>query len=324
MKLMMLIFTVFATTLTFASVPTEEGLLKNLNNAEVSGKYITVKAMIRSMPTSTVPIGAVAGAAAELTRPDFYKFIISIENPNVISFFQVAYSSAQMLNSQVKDVKYIPDLLGAMKKDKNQETSFFYGIYLMLTTNYSGGVEAFLEKSGVQLIKNKNILNGEKIKLLKAYRTYLATNKGKGDVNSPLNPVDPQNKAKTLELFRSNTFERSKNIELVKVENEFRWKVDWKNIKAYFTNEEKRFRLMEYSTGDSVMKIEATDYVLFNGVNELPKNILVKDPRGLLTTIQILALETRKNIDKKLTEQYEEAKKSISLTGDKTNYSFLF
>ncbi len=321
---MVFVFTVLTTTLSFASVPTEEGLLKNLNNAEVSGNYITVKAMIRSTPASVVSQNAVASAEADIAKPDYYKFIISMENSNVISFLQIAYTSAQMLNSQVRDVKYIPDLLGAIKKEKNQELSFFYSIYLMLTTNDSRGVEAFLEKSGVKLIKNKNILNIEKINLLKAYRAYLVNNKGKGDATSPLSPTDPQNRAKVLELFRSNTFVRSKNIELVKVENEFQWKVDWKNIKAYFSNEERRFRLMEYSTGDSSMKIEATDYLLFNGVNELPKNILVKDPSGILTIIQVLGLETRKSIDKKLTEQYEEAKKSLAITGDKTNYSFLF
>lgn len=324
MKLTLLIFIFLATTITQASVPTEEGLLKNLNNAEVLGKYITVRAMMRSAPAVVLSEGSSPGAEMEINKPDFYKFIISIENPNVISFFQVAYSSAQMLNSQILDVKYIPDLLAAIKKEKNQEISFFYSIYLMLTTNYSSGVEAFLEKSGVQIVKNVNILNAEKIKLLKAYKSYLVNNKGKGDATSPLNPTDPKNKSKVLELFRSNTFERLKNIELVKVENEFQWKVDWKNIKGYFTNEERRLRLMEYSTGNSTMKIEANNYVLFNGINELPKNITVKDTRGVLTTIQILGLETKKSIDKKLTEQYEEAKKSISPIAAKTNYSFLF
>lgn len=320
MKVMAVFFSLLLAMSVFAAVPTEEGLLKNLNNAGIPGNLITIKAMIHSANAPTT-----AGAAeTENFKTDFYKFVISIENPNIVSLFQVAYSSAQMLNSQIRDVKYIPDLLTAIKREKIPEKSIFYGIFMMLTTNRSQGVEAFLEKSGVQIVRNKNILNEEKMKLLKAYRSYLATNKGKGDLNSPLNPTDPQNKARVLELFRANTFQRSKNIELVKLENEFVWKVDWKNIRGYFTNEERRFRLMEYTGSESTVKIEATDYVLFNGTNELPKYVELKDSKGISTKIQIIGLDTKVNREKKLIERFEDAKKSVPPGHVEASYSFLF
>ncbi|MFA6237170.1 MAG: hypothetical protein WC635_07580 [Bacteriovorax sp.] len=319
MKVWAILFSLFLTINAIAAVPTEEGLLKNLNNAGIPGNLITIKAMINSV---TVP--AETGTETEMTKMDFYKFVISLENPNVISLLQVAYSNGQMLSSQIKDVKYIPDLVTAIKREVNPDRSLFYGILMMLTTNKSQGVEAFLEKSGVQIVRNKNILNEEKMKLLKAYRSYLATSKGKGDAASPLNPTDAQNKAKVLELFRANTFQRARNIELIKLENEFLWKVDWKNIKAYFTNEERRFRLIDYVNGDISVKIEANDYLLFNGTNELPKNMTVKDTKGLSNTIQIISLDTKGNREKKLSERFEEAKKSIPAGIIEANYSFLF
>lgn len=302
-----------------AAVPTEEGLLKNLNNAGIPGNLITVKAMIQSAlaPLST-------GTETEATKADYYKFVLSLENPNVVSLLQVAYTNSQMLPAQIKDVKYFPDLLNLIRREKNPDRSLFYGLFMMLTTNQSSGIEAFLEKSGVQIVRNKNILNEEKMRLLKAYRTYLANNKGKGDAASPLNPTDPQNKAKVLELFRANTFQRAKNIELVKLDNEFVWKVDWKNIKGYFTNEERRFRLIDYTSGDTLVKVEATDYILFNGTNELPKFINVKDSKGVATKIQILGLDTKTNREKKLVERYEEAKKLVPAGNPEVNYSFLF
>lgn len=319
MKVITFIFCLLLALPAIAAVPTEEGLLKNLNNAGIPGNLITVKAMLQSLP------GPVDTATeTEAPKADFYKFVLSLENPNSVSLFQVGYSDGQMLNSQIRSVKYIPDLLSAIKREKSPEKSLFYGLLMMLTTNRSQGVEAFLEKSGVQIVKNKNILNEDKMKLLKAYRTYLATNKGKGDASSPLNPVDPQNKAKVIELFRANTFERAKNIELVKIENEFLWKADWKNIKGYFTNEERRFRLMEYTNGENTLKVGATDYILFNGTNELPKFMTVKDVSGVTSKIQILGLDTKKNNEKKLTERYEEAKKSILSGTVEANYSFLF
>jgi hypothetical protein len=299
-----------------AAVPTEEGLLKNLNNAGIPGNLITIKAMVQGSTLGNVTEG-------DANKADFYKFVLSLENPNAISLLQVDYSNSQMLGSQIKDVKYIPDLLTAIKREKSIDRGMFYSVLMMLATNRSQGVETFLEKSGIQVVKNKNVLNEEKMKLLRSYRTYLANNKGKGEANSPLNPPDPQNKAKVIELFRANTFERSKNIELVKQDNEFMWKVDWKSVQAYFTNEERRLRKMEYVNGDLSTKLEANDYILFNGTNELPKFITFKDSKGQISKLQILGLDTKTNREKKLSERYEEAKKvAPSAAGE--NFSFLF
>ena len=320
MKILLSFVLLVASLALVAAVPTEEGLLRNLNNADIPGNMITVKAIIQN---TSPAIGAVA--ETEISKADYYKFVFSIENPNAVSLLQVTYSSSQMMNNQIKDVKYVPDLLSAIKKEKSPEKGMFYAVMMMLTTNQSAGVESFLEKGGVQIVRNKNILNEEKMKLLKTYRTYLANNKGKGDANSPLNPADPQNKAKVLELFRANTFQRSKNVELVKNDNEFLWKADWKTVKGYFSNEERRLRVMEFGSGDSLMKLEANEYVLFNGTNELPKFILFRDLKGQSAKLQVLSLETKKNHEKKLSERFEEAKKNVQTTKvGETNYSFLF
>jgi hypothetical protein len=319
MKFLAILVSVFTITTSLnvsAAVPTEEGLLKNLNNAGIPGNLITIKAMVQGSSPGNV-------AEADASKSDYYKFVLSIENPNVISLFQVAYSNGQMQNTQIKDVKYIPDLVAAIKRDKSPDRALFYAALVTLSTNKPNGMEAFLEKSGVQIVKNKNLLNEDKMKLLRAYRTYLANNKGKGEANSPLNPPDPQNKAKVVELFRANTFERSKNIELAKVDNEFMWKVDWKSTQAYFSNEERRLRRLEFTNGEFSTKLEANEYVMFNGTNELPKFISLKDSKGQTGKMQILGLDTKTNREKKLSERYEEAKKAAPSSASE-NYSFLY
>ena len=290
-----------------ASVPTEEGLLKNLNNADLPGQFITVKMMVQSL--------------TETDKTQYLKLQLSLDNPNAIGLLQTTYSNGQMLTSQIKNVKYFPDLLTQIKREKSAEKSLFYGVVMMLTTNTSSGVEAFLEKNGVSVVKNKTILNEDKIKLLRAYRSHLVNNKGKGEAGSPLNPEDPKNKEKVLELFRSNTFKRAKNIELVKKDNEFMWKVDWKSAQGYFSNEERQFRAIDYNTPDTQIKVEASNYLLFNGTNELPKFFNVKDSAGQLYKIQTLSLDIKK-ADKRLSESYEELKKAPAQ--NEAPYSFLF
>lgn len=310
MKLLAFLFFFIFSTKIIAAVPTEEGLLKNLNNAGIPGNLITIKAMVQ-------------GPEVDGAKTDYYRFQISLENPAVVSLLQVAYSNGQMLNSQMKDVKFIPDMVTAIKRDKSVERGLFYAALMMLSTNKSNGMEAFLEKNGVQIVRNKNILNEEKMKLLRAYRTYLANNKGKGDANSPLNPADPQNKAKVLELFRANTFERAKNIELTKIENEFVWKVDWKSTQGYFTNEDRRLRRLDYTNADVNVRMDTSEYILFNGTNELPKFIFIKDAKGQTSKMQILGLDTKTNREKKLAERYDELKKALT-TPSPENYPFLY
>jgi hypothetical protein len=290
-----------------ASVPTEEGLLRNLNNADLPGQFITVKTMVQSL--------------TEAEKIDYVRFQISVDNPNTVALLQTTYSNGQMLNSQIKSVKYFPDLLTQIKREKTPEKSLFYSVLMMLTTNRSAGMEAFLEKNGVSVVKNKTILNEDKMKLLRAYRSHLVNNKGRGDAGSPLNPDDPKNKEKILDLFRSNTFKRAKNIELVKKDNEFMWKVDWKSAQGFFSNEERQFRAIDYSTSDMQIKVEANSYLLFNGTNELPKFMNIKDGNGQLYKIQILGLDIKRT-DKRLADSYEELKKAPGQSD--VGYSFLF
>jgi hypothetical protein len=257
----------------------------------------------------------------EQDKTEYIKLQLSLDSPNSITALQTIYSNGQMLNSQVKSVEYIPDLLAQIKREKSPEKSMFYAVLMMLTTNRSQGVEAFLEKNGIGIVKNKTILNEDKMRLLRAYRSHLVNNKGRGDTGSPLNPEDPKNKEKVLDLFRSNTYKRAKNIELVKKDNEFMWKVDWKSAQGYFSNEERQFRALDYSNGDSQIKLEASNYLLFNGTNELPKFMNLKDSKGALYKVQTLGLDIKRN-DKRLADSYEELKKNPNLE-DTTN-SFLF
>ena len=308
MKLISKLLVVFSFSfMSHASVPTEEGLLRNLNNADLPGQFITVKTMIQSL--------------TETDKIDYVKFQLALGGPTVVALLQTTYSNGQMLNSQIKGVKYFPDLLAQIKREKNPEKSLFYGVLMMLTTNRSQGMEAFLEKNGVEVVKNKNILNEEKMVLLRAYRSFLVNSKGKGDAGSPLNPEDIKNKEKILELFRSNTFQRAKNIELVKKDNEFMWKVDWKSAQGFFSNENRQFRAIDYNTSDMQIKIEASNYLMFNGTNELPKFMNIKDSLGQLHKIQTLGMDVKRS-DQRLVESYEEIKKTPAQSD--TSFSFLY
>jgi hypothetical protein len=263
------IFTLLQTT--FAAVPTEEGLLKNLNNPTPNGKIVTIKMAIQ-----------------HATKNEFLKIVFLLDKPNVIGLAQITYSDSQMQPSQIIDVKFVSDLPTALAKETVPEKNLFYATLLMLATNRPIGMEIFLEKNGVRITKNKSLMNEDKMNLLKSYRTYLTNNKGKGELESPLNPTDAEAKAKIITLFKSNTYGKSKNIELVKTGSQFFWKADWQSLQAIFTNEERRLKRLEYKNLEAEYSLEANDYTSFNGQNELPKLIEIKNNKGMESKIQIL------------------------------------
>ena len=282
-----------------ASVPTEEGLLKNLNNSEIPGSFITLKLMANSI--------------LEPEKLEYIKLNYQSDNSGPISVTQSVYSNSQMLPSQLKSAKHVPDVVAFLRKEKQPERHIFNSILIMLLTNRSAAFESFLEQNGVSVIKNKSLLNEEKIKLLRQYRAHLINSKGRGDAGSPLNPDDPKAKERVLELFRANSFKRSRNIELTKKDGEFMWKVDWKVAQVFFTNEERRFRMINYSTSDLKIRLEASQYLMFNGINETPKYLNLIDSAGVNYKIQTLSLEIKK-VDKKPIEYFEEYKKVPNLT----------
>jgi hypothetical protein len=254
---------------------------------------------------------------------EYIKIIFFVEKSGVIGAFQITYGDSQMQSSQIHDVKYIADLPKALTQEISPEKSLFYGALLMLATNHPDGMEAFIEKNGVKFNRNKTQVNEEKLALLKSYKEYLVNTKGKGkgEAESPLNPPDPEERTKVIALFKSNTYTRSPNVELIKIGSEFFWKADWKNLQGLFTNEERRLKKFDYKNQDGEYSLEVSEFTLFNGINELPKFIEIKSEKGLNTKIQIIAEE----VGNKKEKDFEELKKKAAGKKDtKETLGFLF
>ena len=270
-KLLCIIISLNILQAVLAAVPTEEGLLKNLNNPAPNGNMVTIKMAAQN---------------------DFYKLVFYIEKNGVIGLVQVTYSDSQMQNSQIKNVKFFPDFAKVLSLETSPEKSLFYGAMMMLATNRPIGMEIFLNKNGVKVAKNRELMNEEKIALLKSYKSYLANSKGKGESDSPLNPSNPEERTKAISLFKSNTYTRSRNISLIKEGSDFYWKADWQSVQGIFSNEERRLKRFDYK----------------NQEGELPKNIEVKNDKGLSVKVQILGEEVSFKKDK----DFEDFKKKIS------------
>lgn len=297
-------------TSSMAAIPTEEGLLKNLNNPAPQNGQTIVKLKVTKMDESK--------------SESFYRLTFSNENPNALQLLQQKFASAQMSATQLRNQKIEMDLFSKIKRDAISEASVFYSTLGFLLFNKGLGLEIIVEKSGGSVIKTKSQYNEEKMRLLRQYKSYLATTKSKTMNDSPLNPPDPKEKQRVQDLFRSNSLRTSPNVKLTKMGSEFVWHADWKNVHGYFSNEERRLRVLDVSAMDTSVKIELDQYGILNGVNEFPKNMALASRDGVVYRIQVLGVESRASKEKPLTTKFEEAKKNLDPNNKEETEVFLF
>lgn len=311
MKKIVVVFCLCFVAVSFAAIPTEEGLLKNLNNSapQVGQTILRLK---------------VSGNDG-LKIDAYYKLILSNENPNAIQVLQLKYAGSQMSASQLKDVKYDADLFARIKKEVVSEKTIFYSALSFLVFNKGLGLETIIDKTGGAVLKTRGLYNEEKMRLLRQYKGYLANSKSKSDSDSPLNPADAKDKQRVQELFRANSLRSSPNVKLAKIGSSFMWHADWKNVQAYFSNEERRLKNLEITNSESTIKLELDQYGILNGINEFPKTLVLQGKDGIVYKVQVLGVESKVSKEKTLVAKYEEAKKitEASLSKEDTE-NFLF
>lgn len=294
-----------------AAIPTEEGLLKNLNNSAAQVGQTIVRFKVISNDESK--------------GDSFYRVTLSNENPNAIQVLQQKYTGAQMSVTQLKDVKYEADLFSRVKRDMVNERTVFYSTLGFLVFNKGAGLESIIEKTGGSILRTRAQYNDEKMRLLRQYKGYLSNSKSKGDADSPLNPQDPKEKQRVQELFRSNSLRPSPNVKLAKMGANFMWHADWKNVHGYFTNEERRLRILEITASDSPLKMELDQYGILNGINEFPKTMAIQTKDGIVYRIQVLGVESKTAKEKPILTKFDELRKVMETNPNKEETeAFLF
>ncbi len=291
---------------THSSIPTEEGLLKNLHNNPPYDGQVAIKIKV-----STV----------EPNEESFYKIIIGLENPLITSLLVMRYDKPSMKEAQLKSIKFYPDLLSSIKKELVQHRSLFLSSLMFLIHNRGAGFESIIEKTGGNIIRTKQLYDDDKMKLLKSYKAHLVKNPGSRETNSPLNPEDQTQKEKVQSLFRSNSLKNSPNIQLVKLGNDFFWQYNQKSLIAHFTNEERRLKFLELNTSDFSSKIEFESYGILNGTNEFPRGIIQVLDGQNFKKIQILGVENLPKKEKSLFKKDEELRKYLAQPGEDKSLS---
>ncbi len=303
----------------FGAIPTVEGLFRNINNKDIEGSIIIVNFQIKKvqkkLDPSEVTSHAVKQEHLEILEKEkqtvrYIKVFLSIENPKRIEYLKIEFDDISMNHTSIQKISYFPNILEEMSKDQSVERRLFISILNMLTLNDSRGISAFLSRYNTNYQSNKMSINEKKKLLLSQYKQYLEKineNKElKEEIQSPLKSEDLEKKEKIDEVLQGSMYVKSKNVFLYKEKKKFFWKVQLDSITALFDNESLKLKRVMFQSGGGAIKMYFGEYILFDGIHELPKVIYFKDLLEKSFQIRVSRYKVISKLSKSIEKRYKE------------------
>jgi hypothetical protein len=271
MKMMKLVILAFALNIcsVFAALPTVEGLFRNGANADVAGDTIAISFIIEKLNPES--------ETQDMTSVDpvFVKVIFSLNENEPIRMMQILYTNEGMENNSAIDMTTSSNLVDQIRKDSPVERKLLYSFLMMYGLNSSEGMNSVLKRVSPDYRTNREMINVDKRDLYRRYMSFLR-NRGRTDNIStedvsPLRPTDKEELERVNEILSKKYFMESDAVSLARQKGSFYWEVRLENVVARFTHRDHRLRSLSMGTIDGILQVAVGDFVMFNGVHELPK-----------------------------------------------------
>jgi hypothetical protein len=262
----------FLPLLGFANVPTVEGLFRNNNNKDFSADGIFVSFTLNYLDSDASETDE--KIAADKNSQILVEMLLASKGGTFSIYQRVTEPSTRRTF-----YKEIPQIHRVIKKDLSAPAEIFYSTILSLAANDGDGFKNFLLKEIPDFKSNRQLLNFEKVELLRKYRNFLKNNRGnESKINSsesPLKSDDNDRQSKINELLNSPMYVSSSGINLIRELDQFFWFVNFPNFEAKFENETRRLAEIKFKKDQSHFEGVYGNYILYNGSHELPAYVKI-------------------------------------------------
>ena len=193
----------------------------------------------------------------------------------------------------------------------------------MFSLNDSRGMSIFLKKVNSDYDLNRNIMNNEKIRLLKKYKRYLMAIRKKRDlkkkINSPLHSSDEEKKLKLREVLGYRTYRETEKVNLVREGGKFYWSLVLSKVSALFENKSHRIKNFSVEIDKGSLDYEFGQFVSLDGIHEMPQNIYFKSSDEKKYRISFISYKNflSKHKKRKIVMRYKEWKKRWKASKEK-------
>lgn len=271
LKMMMsVIVVILLTSATNASTPTIESLFRHAINSDVTAESVNVKAQTVDSNGKDVWI----------------EWNFSKTGDGVYQVEQKLFGSSAMDNSTLISVKMRNSLL--WDKNSGRETydqQFFYAVLAYLALNRSLPITSLLARLNSDYVSNRQLINPEKLELLKKQEAFLKQGGKSGE--------GPMNRDRAV--LNQNLLTSKGQVKRVWNDSEKKSKLQAKLEKTemFFSNEAHQLEQLTFSDGATEISLDIKEYLLFDGIHQLPKYLVFHASDKKVYSLRFLSLSHR-------------------------------
>lgn len=255
-------------------VPTLDSLLRNGNNEDINQNTVIANLTITEKPTKPT----------EQIKTYYSKFVISNFRETYSNIIQLNFER-DFTNSSMREMKVIASngVKNVFTANENLDGEIFYGLFEFLVLNKSKRLLSVLRKYDPGLKTNKELINQDKLTLLKRYKTYLEAQKedeDNQDLKNPLKPQTEEEQKSVSEIMKQAMILPDENIKRIKIGDEFYFIIDKENM---FLKFDKNHRIKEFNFRNlygGEIEIVFGRFVAFSNSLEFPEFIRIKSSTG--------------------------------------------
>lgn len=287
----------------FASVPSVESLFRNNNNADIKTKGVWTEFKVMQVEKSLF-----FDREKESLNPIAnFKYYFNLRDGK--SFDVVKLISKKNKPVKVSSQKNLVYYFKRTNLDESKLNKYLFDAVLYsLLVNNSNAIDSLFSRINSKYRSNSTMLNSKKVSALKSEIANLKkpeTTKGLTTQKKASANSDDQ----AREALKESTYLSDENVALTRMGSQFFWKFDLGNINGFFTNETRRLVFLKFEHSSKIMEMKLGQYILFNGVHELPKKIRVSVGPGADYIIEFTSLGhtnyTRKSLNE-IEKEYRE------------------
>ncbi len=278
-----------------ASIPSLEGLLRNGANPALTGGLIMLKGLVQKADSPTDTLGRKAAPPSFQGAPIHFKFLLSSKSEERAQLVQILYNNGQMRTQDLLHVRYFawPEKEAASSFSADQ--GIFYGLLTTLGLNQASVMIAWLKKKYPHLRANREIVDRDKMRLLKKYKNYLkAIEKDpalKETLANPMAPKRSEEQARVDEIMRAPFLKHQGVVSLQREGERYYWSVDEEGYRARFDNQTHHLQDLVFSGEQGELKVYLSDYLTLNGRHQLPQYMLFQTSGGAVYRVRFTSLD---------------------------------
>ncbi len=278
MKLLLAIL--FVANIALAYTPTVESLFRHGSNPDVTTNALSLNFSVK-----------------DLANPDvvqYYKIFFDVFDETTLKASQTTYNQESYSEGSFLAKTYHSSLTPYTFKNLSVDKALFYSLIHSIILNDGRFIVDYLKMVGVPVKRNSEILNDEKISLMKDYKNYLvAINNDrslKKTLHSPLRPESHDAQERSQRIQNEPMYKDFDQVKLSSYEGKPAWLVETSGFQAYVSYDFRRPLKVKLKVSGNEVEIQCLDYWRPDGAHAVPKKLVVKTSKGELFQVETLAM----------------------------------